>query len=144
MEVVKLNFLKFRWGQENSLCRGTWAKAHRQEMTIEFWRMAHKSVRLKNKMQGSVSIRIKRYGKDKAWKALSDRLKILDHSWCLWWEREVLGSISRQVQRKLNQGKASVITQGQWLKDSRLHYRFPFFPYLFLPNVFFSFQHHNQ
>lgn len=80
MEVVKLNFLKYIWGQENSLCRGAWAKAHRQEMTIEFWRMAHKSVRLKNKMQGSVSIRIKRYGKDKAWKALSDRLKILDHS----------------------------------------------------------------
>lgn len=58
-------------------------------MTIAFWRMAHKSIRLKNKMQGSLfSIRIKRYGKDKAGKALDDRLGVsLGHSRCLWWER---------------------------------------------------------
>lgn len=78
MEVVKPNFLKFIWGQGNILGRGAWAKAQRQEMTIEFWRMAHKSIKTEKQ---DVSIRIKRYGKDKAWKALNDRLGIsLDHS----------------------------------------------------------------
>lgn len=125
MEVVKPNFLKFIWGQENSLCREAWAKAHRQEMTIEFWRMAHKSIRLKNKMQGSVSIRIKRYGK-----ALNDRLGILDHSWCLWWERYWAPFPGRFKENRTSARHLSLL-KGSDLKRAGYIIGFLFFPIFF-------------
>lgn len=60
MEFVKSQFFFFKFivGQGNILCRGAWAKAYGQEMAIEVWRTAHKSIRRKNMIKG-VSVQSK-------------------------------------------------------------------------------------
>lgn len=49
---------------------------------MESWRTAYKPVRPKKQMQGSLfRIRMERYGRDKIWNAMNDRLKIWYHTY---------------------------------------------------------------